>query len=211
MDLTKLGFNRTPPKKAEPQPQTQAPPQPQTQAPLQPQTQAPPQPQTQVPRQPQTQAPTQQSQQSAEDDSLRVPLVSDLMTTDLFTLGKDDNLKTVEDMMKWRAIRHIPVVDDDYRVVGLVTHRDLLKYSISGFANVGDDEKEALNKSIPVASIMKTNIQTIQPKTSLQDAAKMMLKYKFGCLLITENEKLVGIITEADFMKFFVDREVFSE
>ena len=194
MNLTKLGFNKTPPKKATPQPQTQAPPQHQTQVPQQPQMQGAPQP-----------------QQNKEDDSLRVPLVSDLMSTDLFTLGKDDNLKTVEDIMKWRAIRHIPVVDEENHVVGLVTQRDLLKYSISGFANVGEDEKDTLNKSIPVASIMKTDIQTIQPNTSLQDAAKMMLKYKFGCLLITENEKLVGIITEADFMKFFVDREVFSE
>ena len=148
---------------------------------------------------------------SSEEEALRVPVVRDLMTTDLFTLSQDDNLKTLEDMMKWRAIRHIPVVDQENHVVGLVTHRDLLKYSISGFANVGDEEKEALNKSIPIASIMKTNIQTIPPNTSLQDAAKMMLKYKFGCLLITENQKLVGIITEADFMKFFVEREVFSE
>ena len=148
---------------------------------------------------------------SSEGEELRVPVVRDLMTKDLFTLGQDDNLKTLEDVMKWRAIRHIPVVDEENHVVGLVTHRDLLKYSISGFANVAEEEKEALNKSISVSSIMKTNIQTISPELSLQEAAKMMLKYKFGCLPITENDKLVGIITEADFMKFFVERDVFSE
>ena len=154
---------------------------------------------------------TNPAQENSSEEELRVPLVRDLMTTDLFTLSQDDNLKTLEDMMKWRAIRHIPVVDEDNHVVGLVTHRDLLKYSISGFANVAEEEKEALNKSIPVSSIMKTNIQTISPNLSLQEAAKMMLKYKFGCLPITENDKLVGIITEADFMKFFVERDVFSE
>lgn len=148
---------------------------------------------------------------SSGEEELRVPVVRDLMTTDLFTLAQDDNLKTLEDMMKWRAIRHIPVVDEENHVVGLVTHRDLLKYSISGFANVAEEEKEALNKSISVSSIMKTNIQTVSPELSLQEAAKMMLKYKFGCLPITENNKLVGIITEADFMKFFVERDVFSE
>lgn len=153
----------------------------------------------------------QHKDKDTEDESLRVPLVRDLMTTDLFTLSKDDNLKTLEDMMKWRAIRHIPVVDEEHHVVGLVTHRDLLKYSISGFANVEEEEKDAINRSIPVSSIMKTNIHSIPPDTSLQDAAKMMLKYKFGCLIIVENEKLAGIITEADFMKFFVERDVFSE
>jgi CBS domain-containing membrane protein len=146
-----------------------------------------------------------------DEESLKIPLVKDLMSTDLFTLSMDDNLKTLEDMMKWRAIRHIPVVDEEKRVVGLVTHRDLLKYSISGFANVAEDEKEALNRSIPVSSIMKTNIQSVPPELTLQDAAKLMLKYKFGCLPIVENEKLIGIITEADFMKFFVERDVFSE
>jgi len=154
---------------------------------------------------------TNPAQENSSEEELRVPLVRDLMTTDLFTLCQDDNLKTLEDMMKWRAIRHIPVVDGENHVVGLVTHRDLLKYSISGFANVAEEEKEALNKSIPVSSIMKTNIQTISPDLSLQEAAKMMLKYKFGCLPITENDRLVGIITEADFMKFFVERDVFSE
>ncbi|MGA1839357.1 MAG: CBS domain-containing protein [bacterium] len=150
-------------------------------------------------------------QENNEEESLRIPLVRDLMSTDLFTLSTDDNLKTLEDMMKWRAIRHIPVVDEEKRVVGLVTHRDLLKYSISGFASVAEDEKDALNRSIPVSSIMKTNIQTVPPELTLQDAAKLMLKYKFGCLPIVENEKLVGIITEADFLKFFVERDVFSE
>ena len=150
-------------------------------------------------------------QENNDEESLKIPLVKDLMTTDLFTLSMDDNLKTLEDMMKWRAIRHIPVVDDEKRVVGLVTHRDLLKYSISGFANVAEDEKDALNRSIPVSSIMKTNIQTVPPELTLQDAAKLMLKYKFGCLPIVDNEKLIGIITEADFMKFFVERDVFSE
>ena len=152
-----------------------------------------------------------QEQAENDEESLKVPLVKDLMSRDLFTLSMDDNLKTLEDMMKWRAIRHIPVVDDEKRVVGLVTHRDLLKYSISGFANVAEDEKDALNRSIPVSSIMKTNVQTIPPELTLQDAAKLMLKYKFGCLPIVENEKLVGIITEADFLKFFVERDVFSE
>jgi CBS domain-containing membrane protein len=148
---------------------------------------------------------------NVQEESLKVPLVRDLMSTDLFTLSKDDSLKTLEDMMKWRAIRHIPVVDEESHVVGLVTHRDLLKYSVSGFANVAEEEKDALNRSIPIASIMKTNIQTITPDITLQDAAKMMLKYKFGCLPVVENNKLVGIITEADFLKFFVERDVFSE
>jgi CBS domain-containing membrane protein len=150
-------------------------------------------------------------QENNDEESLKIPLVKDLMSTDLFTLSMDDNLKTLEDMMKWRAIRHIPVVNEEKHVVGLVTHRDLLKYSISGFANVAEDEKDALNRSIPVSSIMKTNIQTIPPELTLQDAAKLMLKYKFGCLPIVENEKLIGIITEADFLKFFVERDVFSE
>ena len=117
---------------------------------------------------------TKPAQENSSEEELRVPLVRDLMTTDLFTLCQDDNLKTLEDMMKWRAIRHIPVVDGENHVVGLVTHRDLLKYSISGFANVAEEEKEALNKSIPVSSIMKTNIQTISPNLSLQEAAKMI-------------------------------------
>ena len=140
-------------------------------------------------------------------------LVKDIMSTDLFTLYESDSVRVLDEMMKWRAVRHIPVVNDNNQVVGLVTHRDLLKLSFSSFSDIDEDVQNAINEKIPITKIMKSNVATISPNTSMKDAAQTMYKNKFGCLpVIDENDRnrLVGIITEADFVKFFVEWEVFT-
>ena len=140
------------------------------------------------------------------------PQVKDLMTSDVFTLYEDDNIKFLKDLMKWQRIRHVPVVNQDNVVVGLVTHRDFLKAAISRLAQVEEKDESSLYREIPVEEVMRKNVTSVQPDTSLATAAELMFTQKYGCLPVTESGRLVGIITEADFVRSFYQWNVkFSE
>lgn len=138
-----------------------------------------------------------------------VILVKDLMTTDLFTLYSDDSLKIADEIMQWRNIRHIPIVNYDEELVGLVTHRDILRHSISSLAGISQNERDDLNNSIKVENIMHTNMITVPENTPLFTAAKIIANNKIGCLPIVNGSKLVGIITEADFVQYFIQTASF--
>lgn len=136
------------------------------------------------------------------------PQVRDLMTIDLFTLLEHDNLNVLEELMKWKRIRHVPVVNTEHELVGLVTHRDFLKAAVSRLAEVDKGEISAIYRDIPISQIMNHNVVTVAPETRLASAAELMISNKYGCLPVVENGKLVGIITEADFMKAFYEWDV---
>jgi CBS domain-containing membrane protein len=132
--------------------------------------------------------------------------VKDLMSIKPFTVFEDDNLQFAEDMMQWRHFRHIPVVDDDRKLVGLITHRDLLKSSLSSLAKVSRVQSQKRNLRIPVQAVMQRNILSVSPNTSIEEAADMMLTNKFGCFPVVKKGKLIGIITEADFVRYVSHR-----
>ena len=120
-------------------------------------------------------------------------------------------LEILNEIMKWRAIRHIPVVGDDNRLVGLLTYKDLLEITLE-CQNQGEDCKKSRSR-ICIGEVMKTDLLAITADTSVSEAARQMRGHRYGCLPVIEGEdhKLVGIVTEADFVNFFVDWDVFKE
>jgi CBS domain-containing protein len=115
----------------------------------------------------------------------------DVMTSEnLQTLHKDLPLRIAGEIMEWQSIRHVPVVDDEGRVVGLVTHRDLLRLAASG------------SQGAPVREVMTPVRITFGPETPLKVVIETMITNKWGCVLIADAERrLLGIITEADFLR----------
>ncbi len=132
-------------------------------------------------------------------------LVRDLMTPDVFTLKADDNLTSLYDLMDAEHVRHIPVVDEDGRLVGLVTHRDLLRGALASEEDLPVSVQRDLLRRTRVREIMIEDVETIAPDKSVQEAAQVMLDYKYGCLPVLEDGRLVGIITEADFVRCLSD------
>lgn len=126
-------------------------------------------------------------------------LVRDIMSTDLVTLEENEDLDLADTVMTMARIRHLPVVADGC-LVGLITHRDLLAAQLSVFAEVTEHESLELNQAISVSEIMRTNIRTVSPDTTVLEAARTMHAKKYGCLPVVDGEKLVGIITDADFL-----------
>ena len=132
---------------------------------------------------------------------MRPLLVSDLMTEEVFTLRASDDLTALYDLMDAEHIRHIPVIDGEKDVVGLVTHRDLLRSALSGRGELPLSMQRAILGRMTVENIMMRDIETIEPDAPIGEAAQVMLENKYGCLPVVEGKRLVGILTEADFVR----------
>lgn len=150
----------------------------------------------------------QQASAQKSVENLYTPRVRDLMTEDVFSLYPEDNLQFLDDAMKWKRIRHIPVISQEGEVLGILTHRDFLKVAVSELAQISVEDRQRLYKKITAEEIMNRNVACVSPDTSLIEASKLMVENKYGCLPVTLHGKLVGIITEADFVKSFTTWDV---
>jgi CBS domain-containing protein len=103
--------------------------------------------------------------------------------------------------MHWKHVRHVPVEDDKGRLVGLISHRDLLEWLVSGTRDA--------TKDVAVRDIMKTNLRTIAPDTPALEALRLMRENDIGCLPVIKEGKLVGLLTAHDFLT--VSTRLFEE
>ncbi|MBK7586255.1 MAG: CBS domain-containing protein [Myxococcales bacterium] len=127
-------------------------------------------------------------------------LARDLMTRQLFTIGPEDSLESLEEHMATLHFRHLPVVDDD-KAVGLITHADLLHASSSYLTNLAKEVDEIVHK-LPAKRIMRQDFASVRPTDDLVEVAAVMWKARAVCVLVTEEGgKLVGIITQGDFVR----------
>jgi CBS domain-containing membrane protein len=123
--------------------------------------------------------------------------VSEIMTTYVITLKADDTLKTARELMSKKKIRHIPIVNEKLNVVGLLSQRDLLK---SAGSNIDNNLNKTELPEVLISEVMTKKIKFIYPDDRLITAGVLMEKNKFGCLPVIDDEKLVGIITDTDFV-----------
>jgi CBS domain-containing protein len=133
-------------------------------------------------------------------------LVRDIMTSDVTTLGRNDSLQLVRDIMTLGRVRHFPVIDDN-KIVGVVSQRDLYKASLGSVMKYGEKAQRAFMEGIAVKEVMSEPVITIAPHASVKEAARLMIEKKVGCLPVLEGPKLVGIVTETDMLKLVVDME----
>ena len=120
--------------------------------------------------------------------------IGQLMTTDIFTVNQDELVDIVACVMNWHHIRHVPVEDDRHRLVGLVTHRALLRL-------LADNATGKSHQPVPVSRIMTRNVVTVVPSTPTLEAIRLMKKHRISCLPVVDSkQRLVGIVSERDFM-----------
>jgi CBS domain-containing membrane protein len=130
--------------------------------------------------------------------------VRDLMSTELVTLTEDETLAHAQRCMARGRIRHLPVVREG-KLVGLLTHRDLLAASFSIFAEVDHGEQRRIFGTVPVVEAMHRDVVTVSPELPVREAAKILLENKYGCLpVVNRAGDLLGIVTEADFLRLTV-------
>jgi CBS domain-containing protein len=116
--------------------------------------------------------------------------VSQFMATDLFTVRPDDIVDFAATLMDWRHVRHVPVEGDDGELVGLVSHRALLRLVATG--RVGGEHKVTVNE------IMTRNPVTVNSNATTVEAIRLMREAQVACLPVVDSGKLLGLITEHD-------------
>lgn len=128
-------------------------------------------------------------------------LVEQIMNKDVITLHPNDTIRAAIQIMRQCDIRHLPIVNNEEKVVGIVTERDLK--AATPLLIEGDKAQEQLE--MPVSSIMVTDVITGHPLDFVEEVALIFYDHKIGCLPIVSNGKLVGIITGTDLLHTLVE------
>jgi CBS domain-containing protein len=131
--------------------------------------------------------------------------VRDLMTEEVLSLSTGDSALAAWDLMDEKHIRHVPVIDRDGDVVGLLSERDILKNALAGASELPVSAQRQYLRGTSIEEIMTSVPYTVEPESDLAEAGRMLLEFKISCLPVVEGGTLVGIITEADFVRHLVE------
>lgn len=129
--------------------------------------------------------------------------VRDFMTPNVVTVRPDDTIARAYELMLDNRFRHLVVVDAEGDLVGLLTHRDLLRYALIERTDLPLSLQRGVLRRIRVEEVMTSEVETAEPGQWLHEAALVMFDNKYGCLPVVEGARVVGILTEADFVRFF--------
>ena len=138
-------------------------------------------------------------------------LVKSRMSVPPLTIDPEESLSDAHAYMQKQNVRHLPVVKPDGKMVGLITEDDLLKAEPSSATSLSVWEIHYLLMAVKVKAVMVKDVITTTEDTPIEEAAHLMLDHKIGSLPVLRDDKLVGIITESDifrtFMELFAARE----
>ena len=132
-------------------------------------------------------------------------LVKDRMTLDPMTVTPDTAFPDAFRLIREKRIRHLPVVDREGKVLGIVTEADLLRASPSSASSLSIYEMNYLLANLRIREVMSSPPITVPEDYPLEEAARTMVENRIGCLLVMRDDDLVGVITETDIFKVFVE------
>jgi CBS domain-containing protein len=132
--------------------------------------------------------------------------VRDIMAKEVATLNVDDELSLAEDIMHLGRIRHLPVMDGE-KLVGIISERDLFKASLASVIDYDYQIKRDYMKTVVIKEVMQTSLITISPEASVKEAVQLMLQHKIGCLPVVEGERMVGLVTETDILRYYLEQD----
>jgi len=131
-------------------------------------------------------------------------VVADVMSTEMLTLRRNDALTIADDLLKQKRVRHLPVLDEYGELCGIVTQRDLFRGAVLQSLGYGSRAEERMLASLLVKEAMTDAPITVAPSTPLADAARLMLEHGVGSLPVLDGGRLVGILTEGDFVRLAI-------
>lgn len=127
-------------------------------------------------------------------------IVEEIMKSKVTTLTPANTIEEACNLMEEKRIRHLPIVNDGGKLVGLVTDRDIRAALPSIFLR--KDDRDILSK--PLKSMMTTDLITCHPLDFVEEIAALFYEHNIGCLPVVNNQNLVGIITETDLLHTLV-------
>lgn len=126
------------------------------------------------------------------------------MTRPVQTIEREASLRRARRIMDNNRIRHLPVMEND-RLIGLITDRDFRAAALSSAADIPPADREEFLDHVKVGHVMSKKVLTVTPETTVEEAAFLMQQHKIGCLPVLEGGRLVGIITETDIFRVFME------
>ncbi|EGQ8493015.1 CBS domain-containing protein [Vibrio cholerae] len=129
--------------------------------------------------------------------------VEDMMTRHPHTLLRTHTLNDAKHLMEALDIRHVPIVDANKKLLGIVSQRDLLAAQESSLQRSA--QGDALTFETPLFEVMRTDVASVAPQAGLKESAIYMQKHKIGCLPVVAKDVLVGIITDSDFVTIAIN------
>ena len=124
--------------------------------------------------------------------------IEEFMTSEPYTLRESHSIDDAREFMTEKHVRHIPITDDDSHLLGLVTQRDIL-------AATSPEQLQSGAPGIRLSDVMIRNVSVIHKSDSLRQAAKYLQSHKYGCLPVISDERVVGIITDSDFVEIAIN------
>ena len=125
------------------------------------------------------------------------------MTQNLVKLNLEDTLTKAESLFKSHKIRHLPVVNGD-KIVGMLSYNDLLRIS---FADATDDDGDTVETTVydmfTLEQVMSKQVSFVKASDTIEVAAELFITKDFHSLPVLENDKLVGIVTTTDMIRFY--------
>jgi acetoin utilization protein AcuB len=132
-------------------------------------------------------------------------LVKDQMTPDPITAHPDTTHKEAVSIFREHNIDHLPIVDKRGRLVGIIVEDDLFAAQPTPATTLSIYEIHSLLSKLQIKEIMRHPVHTVSGNCTLEEAASLMLQHDIGCLPVMENDRVVGIITDTDIFRAFVD------
>lgn len=126
------------------------------------------------------------------------------MTQPVQTVGPTSPLREVIQRMEANNIRHIAVVEDETRLLGVISHRDVLRSQEGSLSGAPSDQQTHMNRWIEARWVMTKEVHTVYPDTPALEAAVALRSHAYGCVPVIEHGRLVGILTESDFVNFAI-------
>ncbi|QAA82682.1 CBS domain-containing protein [Aequorivita sp. H23M31] len=132
--------------------------------------------------------------------------ISSIMTKNVITLNSKDELETAEHLFKKNKIRHIPVVKGK-SIIGMLSYTDLLRIS---FADAVDDDDETIDTTVynmfTIEQVMAKNLVSVPSSATVKEVAEILAKKEFHALPVVDDNKLVGIVTTTDLIKYLIEQ-----
>lgn len=126
------------------------------------------------------------------------------MTQPVKTVGPTSPLREVIQLMETHNIRHVAVVEDGGHLLGLISHRDVLRSQEGSLSGTPSAEQTQMNRWIEARWVMTKALRTVHPDTPALEAALALRSHAYGCVPVIEHGKLVGILTDSDFVDFAI-------
>ncbi len=132
--------------------------------------------------------------------------ISTIMTKNVITLNKTDNLETAELLFKRHKIRHIPVVSGK-EVIGMLSYTDLLRIS---FADAVDEDEETVETTVynmfTIEQVMAKNLVSVSSTMTIKQVAEILSKKEFHAIPVIDDDELVGMVTTTDLINYLIEQ-----